>query len=275
MVLYDPGQKHHTRDAGIADKIMPQMKGAFLTVPISKNLLKNAWRNPWFWLAVLGLSILVLVVWLHLRFPDALSSRDGQISLAHTLLILGFVGGSFILHRRLRMKKAIRYTGLWLAIGGLVFIGYSLRHDLAGFGNRLLGELVPSWGLQQGEAMRFAVSPDGHFVVEAVITTEAAQVPIRLLVDTGASDVVLSPTDARRLGLDLATLDFSKTYRTANGIVYGAPVRLATMRIGSIEVKDVRASVNSAAMDRSLLGMSFLERLSGYEVTAGSLILYP
>jgi len=87
--------------------------------------------------------------------------------------------------------------------------------------------------------------------------------------------VVLSPADARRLGFDPDTLDFSKVYRTANGTVYGAPVRLRSLTIGSIRIDNVRASVNGAEMSRSLLGMSFLERLSGYEVTAGSLILYP
>ncbi|NQV45005.1 MAG: TIGR02281 family clan AA aspartic protease [Rhodospirillales bacterium] len=232
-------------------------------------------KNPWFWLALLGLACIALIYWLHVRFPDALSSRDGQIDLAHTLLILVFVCSSIVLNRRFQARKVIRYAGLWLAIGGLVFISYSLRYEFTSLGNRLLGELIPSMGLQQGEAMRFPVSSGGHFVVEAVITTDAAQNPVRMLVDTGASDVVLSPADARRLGFDPDTLDFSKVYRTANGTVYGAPVRLRSLTIGSIRIDNVRASVNGAEMSRSLLGMSFLERLSGYEVTAGSLILYP
>lgn len=232
-------------------------------------------RNPWFWLALLGLAGIALIYWLHVRFPDALSSRDGQIDLVHTLLILGFVGGSFILHRRFQAHNIIRYGLIWLGIGGLVFVAYSFRYEAKWLGKRLLGELMPSMGLQQGEAMRFPASSDGHFVVDVVITTDAAQNPIRMLVDTGASDVVLSPADARRLGFDPDSLDFSKVYRTANGTVYGAPVRLRSLTVGSIRVDDVRASVNGAEMSRSLLGMSFLERLSGYEVTAGSLILYP
>lgn len=232
-------------------------------------------RNPWAWFAVLAISGVMLVWWLHVRFPDALSSRDGRIDLVHTLLILGFVGASFILHRRFQAHKAIQHGLIWLAIGGLVFIAYSFRYEAKSLGNRLLAELAPSLGQQQSNAMRFPVSPNGHFVVEAVIETGAAQNPVRMLVDTGASDVVLSPADARRLGFDPETLEFSKLYRTANGAVYGAPVRLRSMTIGSIRVENVRASVNGADMNRSLLGMSFLERLSGYEVTEGSLILYP
>lgn len=232
-------------------------------------------RNPWVWLAVLGCAGVALVYWLHVRFPDALSSRDGRIDLAHTVLILAFVGSSFILHRRFKAHDVIRNATIWLAIGGLVFIGYSFRYEAQWLGNRLLGELVPSLGQNQGEAMRFPVSPDGHFVVEILVTTDTARIPVRFLVDTGASDVVLSPADALRLGFDPETLDFTKVYQTANGTVYGAPVRLPGMVTGSIRLENVRASVNGADMERSLLGMSFLERLSRYEVTSGSLILYP
>ena len=111
----------------------------------------------------------------------------------------------------------------------------------------------------------------GHFVAE--VTVDGTDV--RFLVDTGASDVVLSPADAERLGFDPARLRFSKFYRTANGTVRGAPVRLSEMKIGPIRVTDVRASVNEADMNRSLLGMSFLNRLSGYAVEGGRLILKP
>ena len=98
-------------------------------------------------------------------------------------------------------------------------------------------------------------------------------VALRFLVDTGASDVVLGPADARRLGFDVAALDYSRRYRTANGVVFGAPVTLDRVRVGPIALDDVRASVNGAEMARSLLGMSFLGRLKGYEVSDDVLTL--
>ena len=98
---------------------------------------------------------------------------------------------------------------------------------------------------------------------------------IRFLVDTGASEVVLSPRDAERLGFDLKSLNFNRIYQTANGTVTGAPVRLEEIRIGPIVVSDVRASVNGAEMKRSLLGMSFLGRLGGYRVNGDVLTLSP
>jgi aspartyl protease family protein len=233
-------------------------------------------QPTWICLTLLGLAGVALVYCLHLRFPDTLSSRDGTMGLVHTLLILAFVGGSALLHRQFQAHKVIRYTTIWFAIGGLVLIGYSFRHEAARLGNRLLADLVPSTGQPaKGSAMRFSVSADGHFVVEVTVTTDTTQVPIRFLVDTGASDVVISPADARRLGFDPGALNFSKVYQTANGAVYGAPVRLGAMTIGPIRMEEVRASINGTNMPRSLLGMSFLKRLSGYEVTSGSLILYP
>ena len=94
-----------------------------------------------------------------------------------------------------------------------------------------------------------------------------------LLVDTGASDVTLTPRDARRLGFHLDRLTYDRTYRTANGIVKGARVRLHSLKVGHIVVPDVRASVNSADMNLSLLGMSFISRLSRFEVADGTLTL--
>ncbi len=62
-------------------------------------------RTPWFWLALLGLGGLALVWWLHLRFPDALSSRDGQIDLVHTLLLSVPVSSCTVISRPTRQSS--------------------------------------------------------------------------------------------------------------------------------------------------------------------------
>ena len=135
--------------------------------------------------------------------------------------------------------------------------------------DRLAAELLPHQGLVSDAAISFRANAQGHFVVEADVDGTA----LRFLVDTGASDVSLSPADAERLGFDLAELDYTRRYRTANGMIRGAPVRLSRVAIGPIVLDDVRASVNEAPMKHSLLGMSFLERLSGYEVASETLTL--
>ncbi len=100
-------------------------------------------------------------------------------------------------------------------------------------------------------------------------------VRIVFLVDTGASEVVLAPDDAARMGFDPGRLDYTDIVNTANGTRRSAPVRLGAIAIGPIQVHDVRAGVNEAAMGQSLLGLSFLGRLSGYAVEGDRLTLRP
>jgi aspartyl protease family protein len=111
--------------------------------------------------------------------------------------------------------------------------------------------------------------PQGHFVVEAVVNGA----PVTFLVDTGASDIVLTMADARRLGFEPRRLEFSQRFGTANGEVQGAPVRLRELRVGQFSLYDLDASVNAAPLPISLLGMSFLNHLHGYRVEDGRLIL--
>jgi aspartyl protease family protein len=111
--------------------------------------------------------------------------------------------------------------------------------------------------------------PHGHFLVEAVVNG----VPIDFMVDTGASHVVLSLQDARKLGFTPTNLDFTQKFQSANGTVRAAPVELRELRIGQLRLFDLEASVNGGPLPISLLGMSFLQRLSSYEVARGRLIL--
>jgi len=117
--------------------------------------------------------------------------------------------------------------------------------------------------------MVLSARADGQFVVEARVNGQ----PVRFMVDTGASDLMLSPADAARLGFDLDTLAYTHPYQTANGRVYGAPVRLGEVAVGPIVLRNVKASVNGAPLDHSLLGMSFLGRLGGFSVDGSRLTL--
>lgn len=114
-------------------------------------------------------------------------------------------------------------------------------------------------------------SADGHFWAEA--TVNGAHV--RFLVDTGATTVALTETDARRLGLDPAALDYSTAVRTAAGETRAAQVKLASVSVAGARVNDVEALVVRDGLTASLLGMSYLGRLSRFEASQSALVLKP
>ena len=96
---------------------------------------------------------------------------------------------------------------------------------------------------------------------------------VNFMVDTGASDIVLSPADAKRLGVDEAKLDFARQFETANGIGQGAAYTVSSLVVGPITFHKVEVSINRAPMSSSLLGMAFLKRLKSFEVKDGRLYL--
>lgn len=104
-------------------------------------------------------------------------------------------------------------------------------------------------------------APDSHFYLDMQVNGR----PMRFLVDTGASSVALSPSDARRLGLVVGPHDYTGTAQTANGAAAFAPIRLDSMRAGPLGATDVQAVVLSVETGMPLLGQSFLRRLD--EVT--------
>jgi len=120
------------------------------------------------------------------------------------------------------------------------------------------------------ESVRFLADKDGHFRVDAMVNG----VPIRFLVDTGASIVVLNQADARHIGLDVDGLAYTASAETANGRVEAAPIVIPEILIGPIRLTDVVGAVDRQTTMTSLLGMSFLSRLQGYEVSSGELTLH-
>lgn len=112
---------------------------------------------------------------------------------------------------------------------------------------------------------------DGHYWAEADVDGRR----VRFLVDTGASAVALTLEDATRLGLDPKTLSYDYGVQTANGQARAALVKLASVSVAGAKVKNVEAFVIEKGLDTSLLGMSYLGRLSRFEATPGALILRP
>lgn len=119
------------------------------------------------------------------------------------------------------------------------------------------------------QTLVFRSGPRGHYVLNAEVNGES----IRFLVDTGATVVALSAKDAERLGYDEYSLEFTGRTMTANGPARVARVMLDEISVGDITVRDVQAVVLERPMRVSLLGMSFLKKLKGFEVKGNELIL--
>ena len=153
----------------------------------------------------------------------------------------------------------------WLVVLIVLAVGYGYRDDLSALGGRTIGMLVPGQPMETGRRGEAAVarSRDGHFHVVADV--DGARV--RFMIDTGASAVVLSDDDARAAGLDPDRLIFDLDVSTANGRAKAAEVRLGAIRIGDIEVRNVRAMVaRPGQLETSLLGNTFLSRLASFTV---------
>jgi len=110
---------------------------------------------------------------------------------------------------------------------------------------------------------------NGHFMVNAMANGS----PVRFLVDTGASGVLLGEADARRVGISTASLDFDTRVQTANGDIPVARATLREIRIAGLIVNDLEVWITRSPMPVGLLGMSFLKRLASYEAKNDRLVL--
>ncbi len=221
----------------------------------------------WWVLMAAAVGLIALLAW---QFPEALKTEQDWLHLVYLIGLLALVSSGAISRRRNRLGQSAKQAAVWLAIALVCIAGYGYRYEAQAVGQRVLGELVPGYAANTGEAaVTLRAGPNGHYRVQAVV--DGAR--LNFLVDTGASDVVLSLADARKLGFNPDTLAYTLLFSTANGMVRGAPVILGEIAIGRIRITNVAASVNQAPMAGSLLGMSFLGRLSAYEVRGGSLTL--
>ena len=114
-------------------------------------------------------------------------------------------------------------------------------------------------------------SSDGHFWVDGEVNGRT----VRFLVDTGATAVALTPKDAERLGIEPSDLHYGYKVVTAGGQIRAASVRLASITVAGARLENIDALVIEKGLDTSLLGMTYLGRLSRFEATRGALVLQP
>lgn len=182
--------------------------------------------------------------------------------LVYLSLLLVVIGGSYLVSQRGRLGQTLRHAAIW----GLIFIGALAA---VGLWQDIRRDVIPRQSVLADGRIEVPAAPDGHFY----LTAEVNGTPVRFVVDTGATQMVLTWDDAARVGLDPGNLVYLGQARTANGTVQTAPVRLDSVRIGPVADEGVRAVVNRGEMDVSLLGMGYLNRFSSVEIRRDQLIL--
>jgi aspartyl protease family protein len=225
-------------------------------------------------LLLLGLIIAILIVMARQSSGAIapLSNRDFS-SLGYKIALLVFVSGAVLTLFRERLAEAITAALLWVVVGLFLVIGYSYRLQLHDIADHVMVVLVPGHIFAHGrdvEIYRSASSSD--FYIREVRVNEAL---VPMVLDTGASTIVLTQDDAKAAGLPLALLDYTVSIDTANGRTHAAPLKIKVIAIGDIEEHSVDALVAQAGTLRtSLLGMSFLNRLQSWEVRGTHLVLH-
>ena len=157
-----------------------------------------------------------------------------------------------------------------LAVASALSTAWWLNHADAR-GQAKAATPAPVHAPAHGAPAQVLKAADGHYWADAQINGTA----VRVMVDTGASVVVLTPADAARLGLRLKAGDFSATVITASGPVPAATVALQAVAVAGARVEQVEALVVQRGLPHSLLGMSYLGRLSSFSATPVGLTLRP
>ncbi|NBC96891.1 MAG: TIGR02281 family clan AA aspartic protease [Deinococcus-Thermus bacterium] len=188
---------------------------------------------------------------------------DQTASFLYLALLGSVLVGYFFLTHRQSLGQGLRQAGLWALIFLGVIAAYGLWTDIQ-------GTVTPRQAVFSDEGrIEVPKSGDGHYHM----TLEVNGTPVRFVVDTGASDIVLSAEDARRVGIDPDELAYAGVANTANGRVSTARVWLDEVSLGGVIEERVPALVNGGEMMGSLLGMSYLDRFAEIRIGGDRLTL--
>jgi aspartyl protease family protein len=216
------------------------------------------------WSLVIGMA-LSLAVLIATSDSDPISNllRHDAGSLIVKVALLVFVGGLVLTLFRDRLTQALEAMAFWTVIALLLVIGYSYRFELRNVADRVVAELMPGHVAGHGRTVEVVRRTTGDFAIN--VTINGVRVP--MVLDTGASSVVLTQEAAKAAHLPLEVLNYTVTVDTANGHTRAAPVTLDKLAVGGLIERSVPALVvRHGQLKNNLLGMSFLNRLASWEV---------
>jgi aspartyl protease family protein len=232
-------------------------------------------RRSSLWILLIGLALAALTLALRHDVGHVAGLRNEQFaSLVWNAVLLVFFGAAVVTLFRGRLTHALQAALFWITVVVLLAVGYTYRFELREVADRVLSELVPGYAASRGHTVEIARGRAGDFSIRARIN--GAQIP--MVLDTGATAVVLTQEAAKAAGLPLEVLSYTVNVDTANGRTRAASVTLDRVAVGNIVELSVPALIAQPGQLRAnLLGMSFLNRLQGWEVRGDKLVMraYP
>jgi len=226
-------------------------------------------RALWSLLVAIAVAIVLLIVRHDEGTIAGLAEQDFG-SLAYKLALLVAVGSVVLVMFRHRLAQAVTAALLWVVIGLALVFAYTYRVELHELSDRVLGEFIPGRPVSHGRTVEIARGHAGEFQV----ATQVNGTRVPMVLDTGASAVVLTQDAAKAAGLPLEMLAYTVNIETANGRARAAAVTLDRLGVGTIVEHAVPALIaQPGQLKTSLLGMSFLNRLESYSVTSDRVVL--
>jgi aspartyl protease family protein len=188
--------------------------------------------------------------------------------------IIVFVTGMLLTAFRWRLSEAFEAAMLWLVVVAFILVGYTYRSEVGEVGERVLTQVIPGYVASRGREVELSRGRAGEFPV----TTRVNGARVAMILDTGASAVMLTQDAARAAGLPLEVLNYTVSLETANGRTRAAAVTIDRLAIGNIVERSVPALiVPNNQLKTNLLGMTFLNRLESWHVKGDRLLMraYP
>ncbi len=237
-------------------------------------------RNTLTYMGFITLACVVLFLFAGEAIFGVSVSGSSFFNNVYSTALLSMVAMGVLIGYRPGANIALKQTLAWSGIPvvalvlfnyppSLIGLGLSSAENAAGSSSSSSARAQPVQSNGRSGVVIIRAGQGGHYFASASISGHH----VEFLIDTGATLVSLSALDAQRIGFDFNDLSFDLVSRTANGTAMKAYVQLPEVTVGDITVRDVPAAVSREGLDQSLLGMSFLSELSGFELDGDTLVM--
>jgi aspartyl protease family protein len=231
-------------------------------------------RLLWFLLAAIGVALILLFA--NSDKGSTFGIRNEQFGHGVYLALWGVVIAAGVVGSRRLLGDMARNLAIWVAVVLVLVAGFQYRYELQDVAYRVTAGLIPGSPLSTVDGTgRNVVTlqklDNGHFGVRADVNGAS----VSMIVDTGATRTVLTALDAGRAGIDTAKLDYNMPVMTANGFAQAASATARELSVGSIKRRHMAVLVAApGSLGESLLGMNFINSLSGFDMRGDRMILH-